>query len=108
MESFLLFQTLVIMIMIILIITSIINNVLSCSIYHSFISKVLTMILNQRTTVFLDYIRKREGFMDSFLKHLGTSAIMDLLLQMIVANDGDQNKLDLALVSSFLVLPLSI
>ena len=66
------------------------------------------MILNQRTTVFLDYIRKREGFMDSFLKHLGTSAIMDLLLQMIVANDGDQNKLDLALVSSFLVLPLCL
>ncbi len=67
--------------------------------YFSFISKVLIMLLNQRTTVLLEYIRNREGFIESFLRHLGTSAITDLLLQMIVPSDEDQSKVDVTTVS---------
>ncbi len=88
--------------------------VLICCFYSSFISKVLIVILNQRTEIFLSYISKREGFLDSFLRHIGTSAIMDLLLQMIVCSDGDktqQSKIDLVTVCSpqpsRLSLPLS-
>ena len=36
--------------------------------------------------------------MSSFLNHLGTSAIMDLLLQMVAAPDSDQCRVDLAWV----------
>lgn len=65
---------------------------------YSFISKTLSMLLNQRASIFLDYIQKTERFVDSFLQHLGTSAMMDLLLQMITAPDGDQHRTNLALV----------
>ena len=57
------------------------------------------MLLTQRTSVILEYIQKRSGFLDAFLCHLGTSALMDLLLQMVSAPDGDQLRLDLAQVS---------
>ena len=67
--------------------------------FLSFISKVLGLLLNQRTSVFMDYIKKRETFVDDFLKHLGTSALMDLLLQMITAPEGDQHRSALANVS---------
>ena len=64
----------------------------------SFNSKILAMLLGQRTTLFLEYIQKIEGFVDHFLKHLGTSAMMDLLLQMIAAPEGDQGRQDVAMV----------
>lgn len=57
------------------------------------------MLLTQRTSVVLEYIQKRSGFLDAFLSHLGTSALMDLLLQMVSGPDGDQLRLDLAQVS---------
>lgn len=51
----------------------------------SFISKVLGMLLNKETNVIIKYIKSKEGFISKFLRHLGTSAIMDLLLQMVSA-----------------------
>ena len=45
-----------------------------------------------------DYARDKEGFILAFLNHLGTSAIMDLLLQMVAAPDSDQCRIDLAWV----------
>jgi serine/threonine-protein phosphatase 6 regulatory subunit 3 len=65
----------------------------------SFNSKVLSMLLGQRTLLYIDYVTKVEGFVDMFMKHLGTSAMMDLLLQMIAAPDNDQHRLELANVS---------
>jgi serine/threonine-protein phosphatase 6 regulatory subunit 3 len=62
----------------------------------SFNSKVLSMLLGQRTLLYIDYVTKVEGFVDMFMKHLGTSAMMDLLLQMIAAPDNDQHRLELA------------
>ena len=58
------------------------------------------MLLSQRTSVILEYIQRRSGFLDAFLCHLGTSALMDLLLQMVSGPDGDQLRLDLAQVST--------
>ena len=62
------------------------------------------MLLGQRTTIFLEYIQKIEDFLNLFLKHLGTSAIMDLLLQMIAAPEGDQGRQDVATVIQYLFL----
>lgn len=45
-----------------------------------------------------NFVRDKEGFIPSFLNHLGTSAIMDLLLQMVAAPDNDQCRVDLAWV----------
>jgi len=42
----------------------------------------------------------KEDFIVLFLTHLGTSAMMDLLLQMVAAPDSDQIRLDLAVVST--------
>jgi hypothetical protein len=66
------------------------------SLLGSFTSKVLSMLLNQKSTVIFNFVRDKEGFMSSFLNHLGTSAIMDLLLQMVAAPDSDQCRVDLA------------
>ena len=45
-----------------------------------------------------DYVQKYDGFVDRLLRHLNTSAMMDLLLQMVVAPDTNQIRLDLAKV----------
>lgn len=45
-----------------------------------------------------DYAQKYDGFVDRLLRHLNTSAMMDLLLQMVVAPDTNQTRLDLAQV----------
>lgn len=46
-----------------------------------------------------DYAQKYDGFVDRLLRHLSTSAMMDLLLQMVVAPDSNQIRMDLAQVN---------
>ena len=46
----------------------------------------------------LNYVQKYDGFVDRLLRHLNTSAMMDLLLQMVVAPDTNETRLDLAQV----------
>ena len=48
----------------------------------------------------MDFVKSREDFISQFLNHLGTSAMMDLLLQMVAAPENDQNRIDLAEVRS--------
>lgn len=45
-----------------------------------------------------DYVQKYDGFVDRLLRHLNTSAMMDLLLQIVVAPETNQIRLDLAQV----------
>ena len=45
-----------------------------------------------------DYVQTCDGFVDRLLRHLNTSAMMDLLLQMVVAPDTNQTRLDIAQV----------
>ena len=47
----------------------------------------------------MNYIKAKEEFISKFLKHLGTSAIMDLLLQMVAAPATDSIRMELASVS---------
>ena len=44
------------------------------------------------------YIKNRADFLNRFLSHLGTSAIMDLLLQLVAVPEGEQTRLGLAVV----------
>lgn len=63
----------------------------------SFLSRVLSVLLNHKCPVILKFIQEKENFLELFLQHLNTSAICDLLLQMIAAPDTDQTRLDLAM-----------
>ena len=47
----------------------------------------------------MDFVKSREDFITQFLSHLGTSAMMDLLLQMVAAPENDRNRIELAEVS---------
>ena len=55
----------------------------------------------------MDFVKSREDFISQFLQHLGTSAMMDLLLQMVAAPENDKNRIELAEVS-FLSPPPSL
>ncbi|XP_064396518.1 serine/threonine-protein phosphatase 6 regulatory subunit 3-like isoform X2 [Halichondria panicea] len=63
----------------------------------SFISKVLAMLLNKEPMVIFNFMQGREDFLSQFLVHLGTSAIMDLLLQMVAVAETDQIRQDIAM-----------
>uniref|UniRef100_A0A8C5EDE1 Protein phosphatase 6, regulatory subunit 3 n=1 Tax=Gouania willdenowi TaxID=441366 RepID=A0A8C5EDE1_GOUWI len=49
----------------------------------SFFSKVLSILIGRKPEQIVDFLRKREDFVDLMIKHIGTSAIMDLLLRML-------------------------
>ena len=56
-------------------------------------------------TQIMDFVKSREDFISQFLNHLGTSAMMDLLLQMVAAPENDKNRIELAEVSFSRYLP---
>ena len=56
-------------------------------------------------TQIMDFVKSREDFISQFLNHLGTSAMMDLLLQMVAAPENDKNRIELAEVSFLEISP---
>ncbi|XP_077423224.1 serine/threonine-protein phosphatase 6 regulatory subunit 3 isoform X3 [Vanacampus margaritifer] len=49
----------------------------------SFFSKVLSILIGRKPEQIVEFLRKMEDFVDLMIKHIGTSAIMDLLLRML-------------------------
>ncbi|KAM9814899.1 serine/threonine-protein phosphatase 6 regulatory subunit 3 isoform 4-T4 [Syngnathus typhle] len=49
----------------------------------SFFSKVMSILIGRKPEQIVTFLRKREDFVDLMIKHIGTSAIMDLLLRML-------------------------
>lgn len=47
----------------------------------------------------VEFLRKREDFVDLVIKHIGTSAIMDLLLRMLTCIEPQQLRQDVLNVS---------
>jgi hypothetical protein len=47
----------------------------------------------------VEFLRKREDFVDLMIKHIGTSAIMDLLLRMLTCVEPQQLRQDVLNVS---------
>ncbi|XP_043921912.1 serine/threonine-protein phosphatase 6 regulatory subunit 3 [Protopterus annectens] len=49
----------------------------------SFFSKVLSILFSRKSEQIVSFLRKKEEFVDLLIKHIGTSAIMDLLLRLL-------------------------
>ncbi|CAN0425873.1 unnamed protein product [Lampetra fluviatilis] len=61
----------------------------------SFFSKVLGVLITRKTEQILDFLRKKNDFVSLLLKHIGTSAIMDLLLRLLACVDSPELRKDL-------------
>uniref|UniRef100_A0A6I8P789 Protein phosphatase 6 regulatory subunit 3 n=1 Tax=Ornithorhynchus anatinus TaxID=9258 RepID=A0A6I8P789_ORNAN len=46
----------------------------------SFFSKVLSVLISRKPEQIVEFLKKKQDFVDLLIKHIGTSAIMDLLL----------------------------
>ncbi|XP_013888638.1 serine/threonine-protein phosphatase 6 regulatory subunit 3 [Austrofundulus limnaeus] len=60
----------------------------------SFFSKVLSILIGRKPEQIVNFLRKREDFVDLMIKHIGTSAIMDLLLRMLTCIEPQQLRQD--------------
>uniref|UniRef100_A0A8K9UIP6 Protein phosphatase 6, regulatory subunit 3 n=1 Tax=Oncorhynchus mykiss TaxID=8022 RepID=A0A8K9UIP6_ONCMY len=60
----------------------------------SFFSKVLSILIGRKPEQIVEFLRKREDFVDLMIKHIGTSAIMDLLLRMLTCIEPQQLRQD--------------
>ena len=54
----------------------------------------------------LDFIKSKQDFLGSVLKHLGTSAIMDLLLRLVTCVESEELRAQILAVSFLVVLRL--
>nr|XP_019961085.1 PREDICTED: serine/threonine-protein phosphatase 6 regulatory subunit 3-like [Paralichthys olivaceus]XP_019961086.1 PREDICTED: serine/threonine-protein phosphatase 6 regulatory subunit 3-like [Paralichthys olivaceus] len=60
----------------------------------SFFSKVLSILIGRKPEQIVDFLRKQDDFVDLMIKHIGTSAIMDLLLRMLTCIEPQQLRQD--------------
>lgn len=56
----------------------------------SFFSKVMGVLINRKTDQLVSFLRKKDDFVDLLLRHIGTSAIMDLLLRLLTCVERPQ------------------
>ncbi|XP_014649910.1 PREDICTED: serine/threonine-protein phosphatase 6 regulatory subunit 1 isoform X3 [Ceratotherium simum simum] len=56
----------------------------------SFFSKVMGVLINRKTDQLVSFLRKKDDFVDLLLQHIGTSAIMDLLLRLLTCVERPQ------------------
>lgn len=60
----------------------------------SFFSKVMGLLISQKSELLLSFIKSRENFIERLLHHMGTSAIMDFLLRLISCMEIPEVKLN--------------
>ncbi|KAJ8340092.1 hypothetical protein SKAU_G00347250 [Synaphobranchus kaupii] len=60
----------------------------------SFFSKVLSILISRKPDQIVEFLRKRDDFVDLMIKHIGTSAIMDFLLRMLTCTEPQQLRQD--------------
>lgn len=60
----------------------------------SFFSKVMGTLINRKTDQLVSFLRKKDDFVDLLLQHIGTSAIMDLLLRLLTCVERPQLRLE--------------
>ncbi|XP_058876877.1 serine/threonine-protein phosphatase 6 regulatory subunit 1-like isoform X2 [Acipenser ruthenus] len=49
----------------------------------SFFSRVMGLLISRKSEQIISFLRRRDGFLSLLLSHIGTSAIMDLLLRLL-------------------------
>ncbi|KAJ8919864.1 hypothetical protein NQ315_006393 [Exocentrus adspersus] len=54
----------------------------------SFFSKIMGALIAKKTEQVLDFLKAKDTFISLLLKHLGTSAIMDLMLKLMTQVEG--------------------
>ncbi|KAG8434102.1 hypothetical protein GDO86_012466 [Hymenochirus boettgeri] len=60
----------------------------------SFFSKVMGILINRKTEQIVAFLRKKDDFVSLLLQHIGTSAIMDLLLRLLTCVEQAQLRQD--------------
>ncbi|XP_069804488.1 serine/threonine-protein phosphatase 6 regulatory subunit 1 isoform X2 [Dendropsophus ebraccatus] len=60
----------------------------------SFFSKVMGILINRKTEQIIAFLRKKDDFVNLLLRHIGTSAIMDLLLRLLTCVEHPQLRQD--------------
>ncbi|KAF6105655.1 protein phosphatase 6 regulatory subunit 3 [Phyllostomus discolor] len=60
----------------------------------SFFSKVLSILISRKPEQIVDFLKKKRDFVDLIIKHIGTSAIMDLLLRLLTCIEPPQPRQD--------------
>ncbi|XP_075461553.1 serine/threonine-protein phosphatase 6 regulatory subunit 1 isoform X2 [Ascaphus truei] len=60
----------------------------------SFFSKVMGILINRKTEQIVAFLRKKDDFVSLLLQHIGTSAIMDLLLRLLTCVEQPQLRQD--------------
>ncbi|XP_078405275.1 serine/threonine-protein phosphatase 6 regulatory subunit 3-A-like isoform X3 [Cetorhinus maximus] len=60
----------------------------------SFFSKVLSILISRKPEQIITFLRKRDAFVSLMLKHIGTSALMDLLLRLLTCIEPPQLRQD--------------
>ncbi|XP_064618233.1 serine/threonine-protein phosphatase 6 regulatory subunit 3-like isoform X3 [Liolophura sinensis] len=56
----------------------------------SFFSKVMGLLITRKSQMIFDYLKAKDDFVRTLMYHLGTSAIMDLLLRLITCIDSPE------------------
>ncbi|XP_045031447.1 serine/threonine-protein phosphatase 6 regulatory subunit 2-like isoform X3 [Daphnia magna] len=62
----------------------------------SFFSKTMAVLVGRKAEKMLQYLKPKEGFLSQLLKHLGTSAIMDLVLKLVTCVENKNSRLEIA------------
>ncbi|KAM4651223.1 serine/threonine-protein phosphatase 6 regulatory subunit 1 isoform 2-T2 [Discoglossus pictus] len=70
------------------------NNEYLNPLLASFFSKVMGILINRKTEQIVAFLRKKDDFVSLLLQHIGTSAIMDLLLRLLTCVEQPQLRQD--------------
>ncbi|ELU00356.1 hypothetical protein CAPTEDRAFT_184298 [Capitella teleta] len=58
----------------------------------SFFSKVMGILITRKSEMMVEFLQSKEDFVGQLLHHLGTSAIMDLLLRLITCIEAQETR----------------
>lgn len=69
----------------------------------SFYSKTMSLLFSKKTDIMFEFLKTKEDFVTLLLKHLNTSAIMDLLLKLVTNVDNTELRIVVVKVRMTLV-----
>ncbi|XP_013094517.2 serine/threonine-protein phosphatase 6 regulatory subunit 3-like isoform X4 [Biomphalaria glabrata] len=58
----------------------------------SFFSKVMGLLITRKSDMIFEYLKAKSDFVGSLLHHIGTSAVMDLLLRLITCIESSETR----------------
>jgi len=58
----------------------------------TYVCRVASVLLQRKIPQTIKYLKQKEGMIDKFIQHLGSSAVMDLMLKLIACEDTSEGK----------------